>query len=369
MRVNGKAVLGIVISIVLLWWALRGEDPAAILREIRQADPFFFLLSVAIATLGLVPRAIRWGILLRPMSRNLSFRSRFAATSIGFAANNLLPARVGEFARAFSLSRLTGIPTAAAFGSLVIERVLDGLVIVGLLFAVMAMPTFPVLGQTGVNVQAAALVAAVVMGGAGLVLVGLVVAPVRSARAIEWLAVRLLPRSFRRPLVDALHSFIDGIGVLRNGRLFMISVVWAVGQWLFLALSFYFAFRAFGIHEAGFVAAVFLQSLIGLAVAIPSAPGFFGPFQAASRIGLGLWAVPSEKVAAFAIGFHVGGFIPVTLIGIYWVWRMGLSWRDVGRSEEAVEEQIERREGESRRPADTTLQRTDAQPREGSRSG
>jgi glycosyltransferase 2 family protein len=342
MKRHLKTVAGIAVSVLLLWWVLRGEDPAAILREIRQADPVFFLLAVTIATLGMVPRAIRWGILLRPVFGQVSFHARFASTSIGFAANNLLPARVGEFARAFSLGRLSSVPTAAAFGSLVIERVLDGLVIVGLLFAAMALPGFPAVAEAGTNLRAAALLVVALMGGVGLVLGGLVVAPAWSARVIERLAGRLLPRSFRRPLIDALHAFLDGIAVLRNGRLLLLSAAWAIGQWLFLALSYWFAFRAFGIHEAGFAAAVFLQSLIGLAVAVPSVPGFFGPFQAAAKLGLGLWAVPSEKVAAFAIGFHIGGFIPVTLLGIFFVWRLGLSWREVGRSEEVVEERVER---------------------------
>jgi glycosyltransferase 2 family protein len=351
MRWNGKAIVGILLSILLLWWTLRGEDPSAILREIRQANPWLFLLAVAIATLGLATRAIRWGILLRPVAPDLSFHSRFAATSIGFAANNLLPARVGEFARAFSLSRLGRVPTAAAFGSLVIERVLDALAIVALLFVVMALPGFPSVAQTGVDVQTAALVMVLAMAGVGAVLFALVVAPAKSSRVIEWFANRLLPESFRRPIVDALHSFIGGMAVLRDGRLFVLSVAWAFGQWLFLATSFWLAFRAFGIHEAGFGAAIFLQSLIALAVALPSAPGFFGPYQAAAKVGLGLWAVPSEKVAAFAIGFHIGGFIPVTLIGIYFICRLGLRWKDVGRSEEVVEEQVEKAYGDAHRPS------------------
>jgi len=355
MRWNGKAVVGILLSVILLWWTLRGEDPAAILREIGQADPWLFLLAVIVATLGLVPRAIRWGILLRPVADDIPFRSRFAATSIGFAANNLLPARVGEFARAFSLGRLSRVPTAAAFGSLVIERVLDALVVVALLFAVMAMPGFPSIAHTGIDLQSAAIVMVVAMGMVGLVLFSLVAAPARSSVVIGWFARRLLPPSFRRPVLDALQSFLDGIAVLRDPRLFLISVAWAIGQWLFLAVSFWLAFRAFGIHEAGFAAAIFLQSLIALAVALPSAPGFFGPYQAAAKLGLGLWAVPSEKVAAFAIGFHIGGFIPVTLIGVYFLWRMGIGWKDVGRSEEVVEEEVERAHSEPLRRVDLPL--------------
>jgi glycosyltransferase 2 family protein len=224
--------------------------------------------------------------------------------------------------------------------------VLDGLVVVGLLFAAMAMPGFPALPQSGVDLRAAALLVLVLMGGVGVVLAALVVAPGWSARRIERVANRLLPVAFRRPLLDALHSFLGGIAVLRSGRLLLLSAAWALGQWLFLALSYWLAFRAFGIHEAGFVAAVFLQSLIGLAVAIPSVPGFFGPFQAAAALGLSLWTVPTHKVAAFAIGFHIGGFIPVTLLGLFFLWRTGLSWREVGRSDETVEERAAEQRGE-----------------------
>jgi glycosyltransferase 2 family protein len=140
-----------------------------------------------------------------------------------------------------------------------------------------------------------------------------------------------------------------------------------VGQWLFLALSFWLAFLAFGIHEVGFAAALFLQSLIALAVAIPSSPGFFGPFEAAAKLGLSLWGVAPEKAVSFAVGFHIGGFIPVTLIGIYYVWRLGLSWRDVGRSEEVVEQRVERAYGDGRDPADSRVSVARLEP--GARSG
>ena len=107
------------------------------------------------------------------------------------------------------------------------------------------------------------------------------------------------------------------------------------------AASYYLAFLSFGIREVPFSGAVFLQSLISLAVAIPSSPGFFGPFEAAARVGLGLWDVPVEKAVSFAVGYHIAGFIPVTVIGIYYVWRLNLSWREVRHSEETVEEDVE----------------------------
>lgn len=345
MKFNAKAVLGIAVSLLLLWWALRDVSFAEVVHEIRSADPVLFLLAVAVATSGLAIRALRWKSLLAHVDREIPFRPRYAAVSIGFAANNLLPARVGEFARAFSLGRLAGVPVGAVFASLVMERVFDGMAIVGLLFASMAAPSFPATMEIGgVDPRVAARVVALITGVLAVFLFLLALAPERSVSVAERVANRVLPPSMRRPLVDALHSFLAGLGILRDPRLLLVSVAWALGQWLFLATSFWLAFRAFGITQVPFAGAVFLQSLVSLAVAVPSSPGFFGPWEAGAKLGLGLWGVPAGQAVSFAIGFHIGGFIPVTLIGIWYVWRLNIRWKDVERSEETVEEIVERDE-------------------------
>lgn len=341
MRHHLRTAVGVVLSLLLLIWVLRDVSISEVLHELGSADPLLFSLAILATMVGFWFRAVRWGILLLPLHPALPFRPRFAATVIGFAANNLLPARVGEFARALSLSKLTTVGTGAAFATLVIERMLDGLVVVGLLFVSMSMASFPEVGSIGgVDPRAAALTIAVVVGGMAILMVALVAAPGRVLRLAETL-VRVFPPRFRRPLLAALNSFLAGLTVLRSPRLFAVSLVWAIAQWLFLATSFVLAFRAFGITEVDFWGAVFLQSLIGLAVAIPSSPGFFGPFEAAAKIGLGFWGVAPEKAVSFAVGFHIGGFIPVTLIGIYYLWRLNLSWSEVKHSEEAVEERME----------------------------
>lgn len=345
MKLNAKAVLGIAVSLLLLWWALRDVSFDEVVHEIRSADPVLFFGAVAVATSGLAIRALRWKSLLAPVAAEVPFRPRYAAVSIGFAANNLLPARVGEFARAFSLGRLAGVPIGAVFASLVMERVFDGMAIVGLLFAAMAAPSFPATAEIGgVDPRVAARVVAAVTGALAVFLFLLAAAPERSVSVAERVAERVLPPSMRRPLVDALHSFLGGLGILRDPRLLLVSLAWALAQWLFLALSFWLAFRAFGITQVPFAGAVFLQSLVSLAVAVPSSPGFFGPWEAAAKLGLGLWGVPAGQAVSFAIGFHIGGFIPVTLIGLWYVWRLDIRWKDVERSEQTVEEIVERDE-------------------------
>jgi glycosyltransferase 2 family protein len=341
MKGNFRTIFGVLLSILLLWWALRDVSAAEVLHQIRAADPLLFGISIAVALSGFWIRAARWGLLILPVGREVAFRPRLAATFIGFAANNVLPARVGEFARAFALSRFTGMRTEAAFATLVIERLLDGIILVGLLFGAMAAPGFPPVVQVGgVNLRAAASVLAGIMALIVIGLFSMVVARRQTVR-LAYAVTRLLPARLQEPALVALRSFASGLAVLRSPQLFVASVLLALVQWMFLALSYHLGFRAFGIDDVPFSGAIFLQSLISLAVAVPSSPGFFGPFEAAARAGLGLWNVPGDQAISFAIGYHIAGYLPVTLIGVFYVWRMGLTWSDVRHSEEAVEEELE----------------------------
>jgi uncharacterized protein (TIRG00374 family) len=331
---SGKTAAGIALSIFFLWWALRDISVAEVVHEIRSADPLLFLLAAITATLGIPIRALRWRSLLHGTAAAAPLQLRMAATFIGFGANNVLPARLGELIRALSFSRLARVPLGAVFSSLVLERIFDAVVIVGFLFAVMALPSFPAVELGGVDPRAAARWAAA----ATLVLLFAAAAlPAALLRVAGWVGDRVLPARVRAPALDALRAFVGGLGVLRSARLFCVALAWAVGQWTFLALSFLLGFRAFGI-EVPFSGAVFLQSLTALAVAVPSSPGFFGPFEAAARVGLSLWNVPSARAVSFAIGFHLAGYIPVTLLGFFYFWKVGLRWSEMEREVETVVE-------------------------------
>lgn len=327
---NGKAVAGIALGLALLGLSLRGVDLRGVLREIRSADPLLFLAAIAAATAPMVVRAWRWRVLLEPSRPGTAFRSRFEATMIGFMANNVLPARVGELARAYALSRAERVPLIASIGSLVVERLLDGIVVVSFFALAMAWPGFPTPGVlAGRDPAGAALVAGALVLGFGIVLAALARWPGPAVALVERLAARTLPSSFRRPVIDAFTGFVSGLGALRDPRLLARAMFWSVWVWLIGAFGFWFGFLAFGIRVP-FVGALFLQSLIALAVALPSAPGFFGPWEAAARLGLhGVYGVALDKALGFAIGFHMGGFLAVTLPGLYFASRLGVSLREV----------------------------------------
>ncbi len=324
-----KSALGIGISAFFIWWVLRGEDPGEIIAQISQANPWYFLASMFVGTAGYFVRALRWKVLLHPLKPDTALRSRFAGVSIGFAVNNIFPARLGEIARAFALTRVEPITVSGSLGSLVVERFLDTIVLVTLFLVPMALPSFP--GADGLLSGA---LGGILSGTFGLLaiflagLVALLIFPEPIVRLAERFFVRL-PGGWGPRMVVAFESFLRALKVLRHPVLLTKAVVWSYVFWLWHGLSFWLGFKAFGI-DLGFAAAVFTEAVVGFAVAIPAAPGFFGTFQLGVDLALGgVYGVAEPSALAFAFGYHLGGFFPITIIGLYYAWSIGFSVRDV----------------------------------------
>jgi hypothetical protein len=257
-------------------------------------------------------------------------------------ANNVLPVRIGEFARPYALSRLEPVPVVAALSSLVIERMFDAFTLIAMLFVAMLLPGFPAWpADAAVDFPGIAQRLAFFMGLGALALFALVLWPRPAVRFFESMANRVLPRPFRRPLVDALEAFLAGASVLRSGRLLVQVGLWSVVLWIVNATGFWIAMRAFDL-DLSLTAAIFFNSCIAFIVAVPAGPGFVGTFEAAADIVLAdLWGQETTRVLAFALGFHIASFVPVTVMGLYYAGKLGLSLTSVAKSEEVVEQAVE----------------------------
>jgi uncharacterized protein (TIRG00374 family) len=334
----GKTVLGLVLTVLLLWWVLRDVSVADVWARVHEADPWLLAGAVLLATFSFVLRAIRWKVLLRPSHPDSRFDSRFGATCIGFAVNNLLPARLGEFARAYALSRTEGLNIGASIASLVAERIFDGLVLAFLLFVTISLPGFPLgEGSTALLVRRTANLGAIVFGIAFFVLWMAARHSEKSVRLFERSVGRLLRPSFRERASRLVSGFLEGLGALHDTVTFVKALGWSVIVWLNLALSMWLGLLAFDITGPGLSGAIFLQCVIAFAVAAPSSPGFFGVFEAATRLGLGVYDVPATDMVSFATSYHILTFLPVTILGLWYIRRFGLSWSEMGHSEEIVE--------------------------------
>ena len=326
MRGRWITLLGLGIALGLLWWLFRDEDPAEVWSQVRGANFGLLLLAVALTTATFPVRAIRWRYLLAPAQPEAPFRSRFEAVCIGFMTNNLLP-RVGELARAYAYSRREPVPAATAFATLVVERFLDGIAILLLLLLALTGPAFPTAGLpveivTGVRVVGLFL---------GLVVVGsalLLGAPGPSLRAAGWFARTLLPTRWADPFVRLVRSFVEWLAALRGWRLLLPALAWSLGVWMLQSLSLWIGFLAFDIHLT-FDAALLTNGSVAIASTIPT-PGFFGTFHAAAKLALAdVYGVAETNALGFAVGWHLGSFFPITIMGLWYARNLGLSLREI----------------------------------------
>ena len=332
MKLDWKALMGILVSVALLWWLFKDQDLGLIWEQVRAADPLLLLVATIIVVTAYVIRAWRWKLLLDPLAPNTRFYSRWAATLIGFMANNILPARMGEFVRAFAISKEEPIPVSGAFGSLVVARFLDGIAVVLLLVVAVASPSFP----TGVEVfgQSLAVFVRGIVFTLLALLVGITVLVVWPAAA-RWTVGhvgRVLPAPWGDRLAKMTDHFLDGLSVLRDPVLFAKAMFLSMVHWMYYGYSFLLGMRAFDI-DLGYGAALFTQSMVAFGAAIPSAPGFFGTWHAAARVALvDAYGVAEPAALAFATSYHLIGFLPITILGLYYAWRMGISVTTAGEA-------------------------------------
>ena len=318
MKISWRGAIGLALTVFLLWWVFRDVDWRDVARELEKANLFYVTLSVVAATLIFPLRAQRWRYILASVAPDLPFGPAWRATAIGMMANMLLPARAGELVRPFVLSRQTSVPFSAGLASIVVDRVFDAVSLLLLMLVAIFDPRFPadVSASNYIGTGVFIFVAIVV------VLYAVVFFPDRLIEWFEIVAQRVAPRFEQRGRA-MLRAFADGLSVLRHPAHFAAVFVWAIAHWLMNGLAFWLMFRALKV-PAPFTAALFLQALIVIGVALPSTPGFFGFFEAMAKTGLVLYGVSEQLAVAWAIAFHVLSLIPIIVIGLYYLARSGL---------------------------------------------
>lgn len=332
MKLGWRSIVGLIVSTSLLGWVFSNVPWGIAVEHLRRADVKLLVLAAVAATSIFPLRARRWRTILDPVELHIPFRPLWHATAIGMMINNVLPARAGELARAYALTReRKRIQISTAVASLAVDRLFDLIVMLGLLFLAMLSPAMPTggFGPAGMASRAAAAGLLMLVGGVvGLYVFALYPAPI--VAGLAFLARQVAP-SLERHVHSLLHSFAGGLAVLRSPTRFMAVLWWTTLHWLANAVAFWLAFKA--VHlDAPFAAALFLQAIIGLGIAVPSVPGFFGPFEFFAKLGLGVFGVAPALATTWAVTFHVLSFVPITLIGAAYFVRAGLTLDELARA-------------------------------------
>ncbi|HRP08882.1 MAG TPA: lysylphosphatidylglycerol synthase transmembrane domain-containing protein [Gemmatimonadales bacterium] len=319
--------LGLAISALLIWLAFRNTPFADVWDRIIAMRPLPMVAAVILATLPFALRVPRWSLLLRHSDGSpIPEAKLWHAIAIGFAANNVLPFRLGEVLRMGAISRLAPVPFPSALASVAVERVLDALVAVGLLASALLLIDLP----PGSSIAAQARIVGVLALAALAVAIAVARWPWLATGPIEAI---LRPSRFRNALVSVVARLAAGIGALSDPRRALAVLAWSLAVWLTNAAAFWAAFAAFGI-EVSFAGALVLQGALMIGIALPSSPGYVGLFEMTIVIALStFFGVPNDVGLAYAISYHVLTFVPITVLGAYSLLSTGLS---VGTAREAA---------------------------------
>lgn len=315
-RTRWQFVAGAALAVLLLVWSLRDVELATLGRSLATANYWLFLPSCALTVLHFYVRALRWGVLLRTV-KEIPQGSLFSATMIGYAANNLLPARLGEFVRAWAIGRQEQISRSAAFATVVVERIVD---VFSLLFffgvTLLLHPFGDGTKRIGWMLLGVNLVA----------LVALVLAerhPHRVEQIAFWLSAHA-PDRLRPHVRSLLGNFVLGLGVLREGPAIARVAGYSLLLYAVTIGGIEVSLRAFD-FTVPWYASVILLVAITLGFIVAPTPGYVGAVQAACVWGLGIFGVDSSRAFSYSVFYHVSQFLPITAVGLWCLAKQGLS--------------------------------------------
>jgi glycosyltransferase 2 family protein len=325
MPLRVRSVLILLLTFGLLWFFFRNADMAQVWAEMRRARPGLLLGAVLLTGLTYALRALRWQYVLSPLGET-HFANAFRATVIGFAATFLLPARAGEVIRPLLLARREGLPATATFATIILERLMD-MVTVLALFAVFVLTADPATMSAQpahlARVKAGGLLAAAV---AFVAMTTAFVAAGHPERLGRW-ALRIehvLPARLARLVAKFVESFTQGLGVMRQPRRLLVSLALSVPLWLSIAAGIWLTSLAFHITFP-YVGSFLVMTILVVGVAMPT-PGAVGGFHAAYQIAVhSFFGAPDDRAVGAAIVLHAVSFVPVTLLGLFFMARDGLS--------------------------------------------
>jgi uncharacterized protein (TIRG00374 family) len=329
--------VGLAITAVFIWFVIRDVDFALVVATIREAN-WLLLVGISVPSyLALVQlRAMRWRHLTDPI-QPIGLRPLFRATAVGFTANNIFPLRVGEVIRPWYLGRETGAPSAALFGTVILERVIDTIFVIALAAIAIALR-----GVGGDGFLARVAIGLIPVAIAPLIaLIVLRVAPNLVIGFASWI-LRPFPARFGGYVIDVLGRFGDGLGALKGGaHLFWIGFHSIVIWFVISPIPMLAGFRALGIDLGSpfetLVAGWATLAAVGMAVAIPSAPGFFGTYHAACKLALEPFGVSPEVAVALGTLVHGVFWVTLTLLGLVVLRSRHTSWGEFEQAAEASE--------------------------------
>jgi hypothetical protein len=326
MKAHLRTLVVFALAILLLVLFFRDTPLADVVAEIRRGRLDLLLAAFVTTMATYALRAFRWQYLLSALGPT-RFGTAFRTTVIGFAASFLLPARAGEFLRPYLLAREEHLNATSAFATVILERVLDTVTVL-VFFGVFLLVFDPRQSPVDLALFRALQTGGLLAGGVSLAILGIFFVLAGHPEALGRMALgveRVLPARIAHTISGLVRTFAVGLGAVRQpGRLVMTFVL-SFPLWLSIAAGIFLVTRAFHIDQMPPTGTFVIMTLLVIGVAVPT-PGAVGGFHYFYKLAVtSFYGVKGPEAAAAALVLHAISFVPVTLLGIAFMARMGLS--------------------------------------------
>ena len=324
-----KLGIGILISLFFIYLAFRKVDFDQMWDSFKTANYWYILPAVAILFFSHFLRALRWRYLLDPI-RRLDTNSLFSSLMIGYMANVFMPAHLGEFLRAYVLSKKREISMGSTFATIVLERILDVFSLLALMLLVILIHPFPSwVVKSGYIMFATTL---------GLFLLLILLKKSNSkARPSLRIILKPLPVHFRDKIEAGIERFFSGIVPLKLWHDYIVVTILSAAIWGCYGLIFYLCLHAFDFittFDLSWYVSLILLVITNISVVVPSSPGYVGTYHYLCQISLVMFGVPPGPALSYATVVHAVTFLPVLVVGLLMANFEGMKiFRDDGREQ------------------------------------
>lgn len=320
-----KQFLAIAISAFFLYLTLRNIDLKLVPIYIKKFSIPLILCSFVVYLLQYILRSVRWQIILSPVKKT-SLKNLYNINVIGFMANAILPARIGEVVRMLLLSKKENIKFSTSFASIVVERVFDG---IGMFF---------ILGLTLVFVRVSDLKIGRYIYGFFIIFLALLLFILLSyafhkvvIRVVK--SISFLPAKFVEFFEREIGHFVDGMHIIKRLSELIKIILLTFLTWLVIASFYYFFIKAFAFSVTfDVVKGTLLMSVItAIGVSVPSGPGYAGPYHYAVKLSLLAIAsgLGNTELAVFAVVMHLCYILFSVILGVIGLWSFGMGFGEI----------------------------------------
>jgi len=320
---------GVAISAVFIGLFLRATHPRELADALEQADYWYILPATGVLFFAISARCVRWSVLMRPVAP-MSPARLFPYAIIGYMANNLLPARAGEVVRAYVLGDREKVSKMGTFGTIAVERLFDGCVLV-----LMLLIAGSVVGFESGRLQAIAIVSSVIFVAAIVGFYVLTLSEERAKRVVHRILRvfdRFLPDRLEQRVEEMADSLVSSLRSVHNPRSLGLVVLFSAIAWTIEASAYAVIGQGFDLGVS-FAHYCLLLSAANLAIIIPTFFGGTGPFEWAAKLVLVGAGVDDAQAGAYSVVAHAFILVPTTILGLILLWSFGVSFRRITHAE------------------------------------